>query len=190
MRSLFKLRNLLLLLAIGLAILLIAEVMRRYRPVVNVPVSTAALPAGVDLALQQLDYTHTEGGVSRWRLVASRAEHQSVSKILQVKDLQLVFFDEHGNEQVSLKARSGTISSDYSTVEVRDEVELIHRNGYTLRTTSLSYRQADGMIRTDAPIRLTGRDVTMDGVGLRIDLNKRRLQVPARVRAVLSSKPS
>jgi LPS export ABC transporter protein LptC len=190
MRSLFKLRHLLLFLALGLATVLAVVVMNRYQPLSAVPVAVPALPVGVDLALQRIDYTHTEGGLARWRLVAGRAEHQTESKLLLVKDLQLTFFDEKGGEQVNLKARNGQISGDYSAVEVRDDVELVHRNGYTLRTDFLRFNQADGMLRTEAPIRLTGRDVTLDGVGLQVDLAKRRLHIPGRVRAVLSRKPS
>jgi LPS export ABC transporter protein LptC len=190
MNSLFRLRHLLLLLAIGLALVLAAVVMKRYQPPLVVPVAVPALPAGVDLALQKIDYTHTEGGVARWRLVASRAEHQAESKFMLVKDLELTFFDVKGAQQMSLKARNGEINSDYSAVDVKDDVELFHRNGYVLRTDSLRYNQGDGMIRTDAPVRLTGPDVTLDGVGLRVDLAKRQLHVLSRVRAVVSREPS
>jgi len=192
MSSLFKLRNLLLFLAVGLAFVLAAVVMTRYRSpvVVSIPAAPPALPPGIDLALQQIDYTHTEGGVARWRLVASRAEHQAESKLMLVRDLELTFFDAGGDEQVTVKALSGQINSDYSAVEVREDVELSHRNGYTLRTNYLHYNQADGMIRTDAPVHLTGQDVTLDGVGLRVDLSRRRLHVLDNVQAVLSRKPS
>lgn len=188
--SLFKSRNLLLLLAVVIAAVLAAVVMQRYQGPVAVPVMAPALPVGVDLALQEIRYTHTDGGVARWRLVASRAEHQTEAKVMLVSDLELTFFDEQGAEQMSLKARNGQVSSDYSAIEVHGDVELIHRNGYTLRTNSLSYRQADGMIRTDDPVQLNGRDVTMNGVGLRVDLANQRLQVPVKVRAVLSRKSS
>lgn len=192
MSSLFKLRNLLLLLAVGLAAILAVVVMTRYRSTVMVPVSTAVptLPAGVDLALQKIDYTHTEGGAARWRLVASRVEHQTESKLLLVKDLVLTFFDEGGGEQMTLKARHGQLSSDYANVEVRDNVELTHRNGYLLRTDSLRFSQSEGYIFTEDPIHLTGPDVTLDGVGLRVDLSGRRLHVLNKVEAVLSRKPS
>ena len=192
MSSLFRFRNLLLLLAIGLAVVLAAVVMSRYRSpvIVAVPVVAPALPPGIDLALQQIDYTHTEGGTARWRLVASRAEHQAESKLMMVKDLDLTFFEAGGGEQINVKALHGQINSDYSAVEVRDDVVLTHRNGYTLRTSYLHYSQADGMIRTDAPIHLTGQDVTLDGVGLRVDLSRRQLHVLGNVHAVLSRKPS
>ena len=190
MSSLFKLRNLLLLLAIALAAVLAAVVAKRYQPQLPVQVVAPMLPAGIDLALQKIDYTHSEGGVARWRLVANRAEHQAESKLMLVKDLELTFFDEKGERLLDLAARNGQISSDYSAVEVRDEVIMAHRNGYTLQTASLSYNQAEGVIRTEDPVRLTGRDLTMNGVGLRVDLAKRQVHVLGQVHAVLSREPS
>ncbi len=190
MNSLFKLRNLLLLLAIGLAAVLAAVVAKRYQPQLTVQSVAPMLPAGIDLALQKIDYTHTEGGVARWRLVASRAEHQAESKLMLVKDLELTFFDEKGERLLDLEARNGQISSDYSAVEVRDDVTLVHRNGYTLQTASLRFNQADGIIRTEDPIRLTGQDLTMNGVGLRVELAKRQVHVLGQVHAVLSRQSS
>jgi LPS export ABC transporter protein LptC len=188
--SLFKLRHLLLLSAVVVFAVLAAVVLYRYERPLKVPVTMPALPPGIDLALQAIRYTHTDGGVARWRLVADRAEHQADAKLMLVSNLELTFFDEQGVEQLTLKARNGRVSSDYSAIEVHDDVELQHSNGYTLRTTSLSYRQADGLIRTDAPVELHGEGVFMQGVGLRVDLAGRRLQIPAQVRAVWSRKSS
>ncbi|GEM_PF-1351939 len=190
MSSLFKLRNLLLLLAVGLAAVLAAVVAMRYQPQVVVTVAAPTLPSGVNLALQKIDYTHTEGGIARWRLVASRAEHQAESRLTMVKDLELTFFDEDGERLGDLKARSGQLSNDYSEIEVRDGVTLLHRDGYTLQSSSLRYKQQDGMIRTEDPVRLTGRDLTLDGVGLRVDLAGRKVQILHRVHAVVSRKSS
>lgn len=190
MRSLFKWRNLLLLLALGLAVVVVAVAVKRYRPQVAVQVAAPMLPAGIDLSLQAIDYTHSEGGVARWRLVASRAEHQAESKIMLVKDLELTFFDGKGGTLLGLQARNGRITGDYSAVEVSDNVTLTHRDGYTLQTSSLRFNQAEGIIRTEDPVRLTGRGLTMNGVGLRVDLNGRQMQVLDRVHALLTPKPS
>ena len=68
--TLFRPRNLLLLLALLLAGILAAIVASRYRPQAEIRDAAKTLPAGVDVALQDINYTHTEGGVARWRLAA------------------------------------------------------------------------------------------------------------------------
>jgi len=182
--TLFRPRNLLLLLALILAGVLAAIVLVRYRSPVNLAEVAKVLPTGVDLALQDINYTHTEGGVARWRLVAKQVEHRAAEKLTALRDLQVTFYDVKGAEQGTLKARNGQVDADYSVVEVRGEVEVVSA-GYTLQTDHLTYRQQDRSIRTDAPVRLVSAGLKLDGVGLDLNLGTQRLRIPARVHAVI-----
>lgn len=181
---LLKPRNLLLLLALILAGVMAAIVLMRYRAPVEVAEVAKVLPTGVDVALQDINYTHTEGGVSRWRLAAKQVEHRAAEKVTALRDLQVTFYDVKGAELGTLKARNGQVDADYSVVEVRDQVEVIS-GGYTLQTDYLTYRQQERSIHTDAPVRLVSAGLKLDGVGLELDLDTRRLRIPARVHAVL-----
>jgi LPS export ABC transporter protein LptC len=184
----FRSRHLLLLLALALAGVLAVMVALRYRPAAHVADMVKALPTGVDVALQQIDYTHSEGGVARWRLVAGRVEHRTADRLTVVKDLQLTFYAADGAEQGTLTARNGRVDADFSVVEVQDDVEIVSRTGYTLQTERLTYRQSDRSVRTEAPIRLTAAGLRLDGVGLHLDLATQRLRVSSAVRAVVQPK--
>ena len=187
--TLLKSRHLLLLLALILAGALAAIVALRYRPSVDLAEVVKALPSGVDLALQDINYTHSEAGVARWRLVAKQVQHRAEQQGMFVADLQLTFFDPAGVEQGKLTARNGQVNADFSVVEVRGEVQIVSRNGYTLQTDHLTYRQEDRSIRTDAPVRLVSTDMQLDGIGMTVDLAKQRLQVHDKVRAVFQAQP-
>ena len=187
--KLLKPRHLLLLLALILAGALATIVALRYRPALELAEVVKALPSGVDLALQDINYTHSEAGVARWRLVAKQVQHRSEPQGMVVADLQLTFFDAAGIEQGTLTARNGQVDADFSVVEVRGEVQIVSRNGYTLQTEHLTYRQQDRSIRTDAPVRLVSTEMQLDGVGLTLDLATQRLQVHDKVRAVVKAQP-
>ncbi|NJC87927.1 MAG: LPS export ABC transporter periplasmic protein LptC [Desulfuromonas sp.] len=137
MMILLKPRNLLLLLALILAGVMAAIVLMRYRAPVEVAEVAKVLPTGVDVALQDINYTHTEGGVSRWRLAAKQVEHRAAEKVTALRDLQVTFYDVKGAELGTLKARNGQVDADYSVVEVRDQVDVIS-GGYTLQTDFLT----------------------------------------------------
>ena len=186
--TLFKSRHLLLVLAVVLAGVLAIIVAVRYRPPLDTAKLVKALPTGVDLALQDINYTHTEGGVARWRLVAKQVAHRPGEQVTAVNDLQLTFYDAGGREQGTMSAQAGRIASDFSWVEVRDAVTIVSRHGYTLQTDHLTYRQEARSITTEAPVRLTGNGLQLDGVGLQLDLETQRLRVPAQVHAVLQPK--
>jgi LPS export ABC transporter protein LptC len=187
--TLLKSRHLLLLLALILAGALAAIVALRYRPAGQLAEVVKALPSGVDLALQDINYTHSEAGVARWRLVAKQVQHRAEQQGMVVADLQLTFFDPEGVEQGKLTARNGQVNADFSVVEVRGEVQIVSRNGYTLQTDHLTYRQEDRSIRTDAPVRLVSTEMQLDGVGMTVDLATQRLQVHDKVRAVVQAQP-
>jgi LPS export ABC transporter protein LptC len=187
--NLLKSRHLLLLLALILAGTLAAIVALRYRPAGQLAEVVKALPSGVDLALQDINYTHSEAGVARWRLVAKQVQHRAEQQGMVVADLQLTFFDPAGVEQGKLTARNGQVNADFSVVEVRGEVQIVSRNGYTLETDHLTYRQEDRSIRTDAPVRLVSKSMQLDGVGMTVDLATQRLQVHDKVRAVVQAQP-
>jgi LPS export ABC transporter protein LptC len=187
--TLLKPRHLLLLLALILAGALATIVALRYRPSIQLAEVVKALPSGVDLALQDINYTHSEAGVARWRLVAKQVQHRAEQQGMVVADLHLTFFDAAGIEQGTLTARNGQVTADFSVVEVRGEVQIVSRNGYTLQTDHLTYRQEERSIRTDAPVRLVSTDMQLDGVGLTLDLATQRLQVHDKVRAVVQAQP-
>lgn len=181
----FSPRNLLLLLALLLAVGLAAIVLIRYRPPSELEEMAKVLPTGVDMALQDINYTHTEEGVARWRLVAKQVEHRAADKFTTLSDLQVTFYDVKGVEQGSLKASNGQVNSDFSIIEVRDGVEVATVKGYTLQTDHLTYRQEDRSIRTDAPVKLVSAGLKLDGVGMDINLESKRLRIPSRVHAVV-----
>jgi LPS export ABC transporter protein LptC len=183
----FKARNLLLFLALLLAAGLAVTVALRYRPVVEIAEVVKALPEGVNLALQDIDYTHSEGGVARWRLVARQVEHRAAEKFTAVSEPHLTFFAADGTEQGTLKARTGKVNADFSVVDAQGEVEVVSHDGYTLQTDHLTYRQQDRTISTDAPVRLVSAKLRLDGVGLDMNLDTQRLRIPARVRALVQA---
>jgi LPS export ABC transporter protein LptC len=173
--------------ALLLAGILAAIVMSRYRPTAEVREVSRVLPTGVDVALQEINYTHTEGGVARWRLVAKQVEHRTTEKFTIVSEPSLTFFAVDGAEQGTLKAQTGKVNADFSVVEVQGAVEVVSHSGYTLRTENLTYRDEDRSVRTDAPIRLTSADLHLDGVGLILNVDTQQLRILTRVRAVVQA---
>lgn len=183
--GLFRPRNFLLLLALLVLGALAAIVILRYRPAADIAEVIKTLPSGVDVALQDIRYSHTEGGQERWRLIAGRIERRSAENVTAVKDLEFTFFDEQGNVQALLKARNGEVNADYSVVEVYDHVEIVSQDGYTLQTERLTYRQDDRSISSNEPVKLTSDRLTLEGVGMQLDLNRRTLRILHRVRATM-----
>jgi LPS export ABC transporter protein LptC len=182
----FKRRNLLLVLAIVLAAALAVTVIVHYRSASDVIDVVQSLPAGVELALQEIDYTHSEAGVVRWRLKAERAERLVSEGQLAVKNLSLTFFNEHGTYQSVLRADEGESDKAFSELHVRGDV-VVASERYRLSTDRLVYKQSDQKIYSDSRVFWTADGLTVKGHGLILDLKNRSISVYGGVEAVLST---
>jgi len=186
--SYFKPRNLLLVLALGLALVLLAVISLRYRAESQLQSLVDALPKGIDIALQDIDYTHIEDGNPRWRLVAQQVERQSASGVLGLVAPQLEFYDEQGESKGFLQAGKGEVSDDYQQVRLRVDVVLKSSAGYTLYTDSLDYDHTTQQATTDAHVRMVADGMHLEGDGLVFYLQQERLLLNADVKGSIEPK--
>jgi len=91
--SYLKPRNFLLVLALALALMLIVVIAMRYSPEQQLEAVVKALPKGIDVALEDIDYTHIEDGTPRWRLVSNQVKRKADSDVLGLTEPELNFFD-------------------------------------------------------------------------------------------------
>jgi LPS export ABC transporter protein LptC len=164
--SYLKPRNLLLVLALVLALVLLVVIVFRFRPESQIQTIVKALPEGVDVSLQDIDYTHIENGKSRWRLVANQVARQSGSGVMGLVSPQLEFFDEQGGQKGAVQAGHGEVSDDYLQVKLSDNVVLKNSSGYTLYMEQLHYDHTMQMATTHKPVRLVADGLQLEGVGL------------------------
>jgi LPS export ABC transporter protein LptC len=146
-----------------------------------------ALPAGVDVSLQDIDYTHIEEGRAQWRLVSQQVERQSASGIMGLNSPELSFYDEQGEMKGFLQASKGEVSDDYKKVQLRGDVVLKNSAGYTLYTNRLDYDHATQMATTDAHVRLVGDGIKLEGTGLVFYAKQERLLLNANVKGYLDA---
>ena len=182
--SYFRPRNLLLVLAMVLAVILLAVIAMRYRPENNLQTIVKALPQGVDVSLQDIDYTHIEEGRARWRLVARQVERQAKTSTLVVSSPRMSFYDEQGEVTGSLQAETGEVSEDYRKVRLHDQVVLKNTSGYTLSTDRLTYDHTTQSVATDSLVRLESSGLYLEGRGLIFHLQTKMLELHEQVRGI------
>jgi len=182
--SYFRPRNLLLVLAMVLAVILIAIIAMRYRPEDSLQTIVKALPEGIDVSLQDIDYTHIDEGRARWRLVARQVERQAKKSLLVVSSPQMTFYDEQGEVKGTLRAETGEISEDYRKVRLHDKVVLKNTSGYTLSTDRLTYDHDTQSVTTDSLVRLESSGLYMEGRGLVFHVQTKMLELKKQVRGV------
>ena len=173
--SYLKPRNLLLVLALCLALVLVVVITLRFSPESQLQEVVKALPEGVDIALEEIDYTHIEGGQSRWRLVARQVKRQSGTKLFAVSNPELQFFNEEGVTEGQMQAGRGEVSEDYQQVRLFNDVVLKNSSGYTFTTDRLDYDHATKVASTKSKVHLTSEDLILEGTGMEFFVQQDRV---------------
>jgi LPS export ABC transporter protein LptC len=189
--NILRSRHLLLLLAIVLAGALVLYVVVRSRQISDIrDISTAvkALPSGIDLALENIDYTQSTDGRARWRLVADRAEHHADAGMLALKNLNLTAYDDQGEKHSVLSAEQGQVDKEYTVVNVWGNVVIENRDGYRFETDRLNYSPESRIATTDSHVKVQGEGLLLEADGMWLDVEQRRLKLNSAVEAVIRQK--
>jgi LPS export ABC transporter protein LptC len=182
-----KPRHLLLVVAAVLALCLLVVIAVRFRPGDAVQTVAKALPKGIDVALEDIDYSHVEEGRARWRLVARQVERSGDSGRILVARPQLSFFSADGETVAAVSANRGDVSSDYKQVSMLGDVVLTQPDGYTLKTDRLDYDHVSRTAVSEGHVLIEKEGVRLEGEGLKVDLEQKRFQLQRRVRGVFES---
>jgi len=179
-------RNFLLVSAVVLVAILLAVIASRYRPAGTLEKIAKALPEGVDVSLQDIDYTHTEDGRARWRLVARQVERKAQTSTLEISSPRMSFFDDNGATSGTLQAARGEVSEDYRRVQLQGDVVLTNTAGYTLYTDQLSYDSETETASSAAHVRLESERLHLEGRGMEARLRAKQLVLKEQVQGVLT----
>jgi LPS export ABC transporter protein LptC len=146
-----------------------------------------ALPGNVDLALKEISYTETSGGIRRWTLVADSAAHSIGEGTTRIENIRMTFYDVDGLGDLTLTANEGNLNSVSREVSVGGDVVVKSPKGYVLYTDWLHYRESDRMVRTDAPVRLVSDSMEITGAGMSLNVGDHSVVLLNDVKAHIAS---
>ncbi len=156
----------------------------------SLPDASLDLQVGsADLTLKQIDYTETRDGVPRWTLKADSATHEVGPGVTSIENIHLTFLDPVKGDMV-LTARQGTVMFDSREVTLKDQVVVENpRQGYTLTTDRVEYREATRLIETDAAVALNSQaGLQLTGRGMKLNVDDMTLRLLADVKARVAGK--
>jgi len=132
------------------------------------------LPKNVDLSLQKINYTETRNGRPAWTLKADSATHNLAEGLARIENIRLTFHDPKLGA-MRLTADEGQFAPDKQEVAAEGHVEIVSPRGYTFVTDRLDYRDADRLVHSDGPVRLSSKEFTIEGRGLQLNVDDRSL---------------
>ena len=119
-----------------------------------------------DVQIEKVHYSGTKEGRVEWELDAARARRSKDGDLVILDDVSLTFYSKDGTKYL-LTSREGDYRESAGEVTVNGDVVLVSAdNGYRLTTDTLKYSMKTRLVTTDARVRITSKNMAVDGVGL------------------------
>ena len=124
----------------------------------------------------------------KWVLDASEASSSLAGNHISFKNFSLKLEPEN-RPVIELTGISGDYNKALSEINLSGGVVVKSNNGYSVITEDLQYKQKEGILMTDKPVKITGPYFSVDGQGLYIDLNKEILSITSKVTTLIKGEP-
>ena len=119
----------------------------------------------------------------QWRLTARQASQDMHEDRTQLEAVHMLLMNQQVQEIV-ITADSGTLLPHGDAKSVRSNVEILLPDATRLRTDTLAYYAAAALITSSDPVTIEAGKLSTTGIGMQIELKKRRVTLQDRVRAV------
>ncbi|MGD8372443.1 MAG: LPS export ABC transporter periplasmic protein LptC [Syntrophobacterales bacterium] len=137
-----------------------------------------------NLTLNNFEYRDVKEGNARWTVRATTARYFEDRQETVLSEVNALFFLKDGG-QVNLLGDEGVLNNDNNNIRIRGNVRVLHEDGYKLLTDSLAYERDKELIHTDDPVYIEGQDFNLKGLGMRLDLKKRKLSILQNIETIV-----
>ena len=141
-----------------------------------------------DLKLDQMRYTETREGIKEWELEAASAIYFKEENTVVCDRVKATFYGKNQKTYVLVSGK-GKFYPQTKTIEVFGGVTIDSSDGYQLRTQSLKYEAEKKELFTTDRVKMAGPQLSVEGVGLIVDIDHSRLKVLHQVETILFQVP-
>ncbi len=144
--------------------------------------SDAVEPAAQGI-LSEFVYTRTQGGAMQWELRAREAEFFQQRNQLTLKQVEGEAVS--GARRITVQGERGEVDLEKRSGSLSGNVVGKTNDGYILHTAQLNFDARNKTANTDQAVLLEGPSLTVEAVGMDLDLQNQTFALRERVRASL-----
>ncbi len=137
-----------------------------------------------ELSLERPHFVEMDGERKVLEIDAERAYYFNDEERVELERPSAVFYGKGGGTTY-VTGRTGVMEEAGGYVEIRDDVRVDFPDGYRLKTSSIRYDGGEMTVSTDDRIWVTGDGIEVTGIGMRMDLEGRKIVILSEVDAVL-----
>lgn len=148
----------------------------------------AALPKNIDLSLQKVRYTNTKDGTTQWDLVASKVDYYNNPGIIRFTAPEMVFKSSGSAGKYTLTADKADYNKNSGDVKMVGNITASTASGMKFTTGHVEYSAKTALISTNDHVKLTDGNFSVEGNGMEIMINNKKLKVSRNVTAIIGSR--
>lgn len=134
--------------------------------------------------IDKVHYSGTKGGRVEWELDAESARRSKDEDLLVLDKVSLTFYSRDGTKYL-LTSREGDYRESTGEVTVNGDVVVVSLSkGYRLATETLKYSMNTKMVTSEVRVRITSKDMAVDGIGLVAEMESEKFRLLKDVHAM------
>lgn len=188
MQKFNKIKQVLALVVIAAASYLTVVIAVKYHRLKGPADLLSDLPKNIDLSLQKVHYTNSKDGVLQWDLLASKVDYYNNSGVIRFTQAEMTLFGSAGSEKYALKAGIADYDKKSGDIKLVDNITATNESGMTFSTGHLVYSASRSLVSTDDKVRLVDASLSVEGNGMELRLDTRKLRVLHNVTAVIRTR--
>ena len=130
--------------------------------------------------MKEVRLSQSTKGIKEWDIKAAKVYSEGADSDIRMDVVDAVFYDKE-KPSANISSAEATYDEKKQILTLMDDVHLVTRDGYELRTEVLLYLAEFQKVKTAAKVRLSGEDVDIRGNSLFYDLKTGAFRVGGRV---------
>jgi len=139
----------------------------------------------VDLQVRNVHYTEVGDSGVKWEIKADAARYQKKENLAFFENLSVKLIMKDGMTFVMTGDR-GRFNTESRDMEIEGNVGIVTENGDRFATDRLRYRNAEKVVETDRPVAMGNESIQVNGVGMVVSLEAKKVAILSQVRARLA----
>jgi LPS export ABC transporter protein LptC len=184
-----KVRKVLLCFALLVILVIVVISFKDDRKIEIIPEShkkEAALDAP-DVKLENVIYTTVnEDNIKEWELNADSARYFEDRELLFLEEVEVTLYSD--DKIYHLTGNEGRFNTKTRDIEVKGQVKVVMPDSTELHTETLNYDHQKKLMTSKNKVLIRREKVTINGVGVVINLNENKLLILDKVRASQNAK--
>lgn len=132
---------------------------------------------GEGLKLKNVSYAQNDPSQGmRWTLDAKEVKFSKDKTFISFKDFQLKLRPQN-RPTVELKGKKGDYDRNSGEINLRGDLQASTDNGYRIITEHILYKEKEGYLKTEEPVRILGPFFSVAGRGLYYNPEKETLKI-------------